>query len=164
MSDTYFKITEKEKSSCFSSSMVQNIPGMICVLSDARDMQEKHERLDANVMVRLGAWKPISDSMWETMVQQSRNGQSNDAFADINVDEGRATLSDWLVNNGGRTEVTGEMNMLTESYKESLVDGKLDQELFVLTLYVFCSVRTFDTQPKYYTPFAPSMGMGGINQ
>ena len=146
MSDTYFKITEKEKSSCFSSSMVQNIPGMICVLSDARDMQEKHERLDANVMVRLGVWKPISDSMWETMVQQSRNGQSNDAFADINVDECRVVLSDWLVSRSGRTEVTGELDELVKCYKESLDGGRLNQERFAIALFDLCEVQIFDTQ------------------
>ena len=164
MSDTYFKITENGSSSCFSSHMAQNIPGMIRVLSEARDMQEDHERLDVNVMTRLGAWKPISESTWETMAQLSRNGQSKNAFADINVDKGRATLSDWLVNNGGRTEVTGEMNMLTESYKESLVDGKLDQELFAMALYDLCSVQTFDnTQPEDYNSTIPSMGMEGIS-
>ena len=152
MSDTYFKITEKRRSSCFTSGMVQNIPGMLRVLSEAREIQEPHERLDVNVMVRLGAWQPIQKSTWETGVKQSRIGQSKDAFAEINVDQNKAVLSDWLINDG-RTEVTGELDKLLQCYEASQANGKLDQERFAVSLYHVSSVEVYGTSeqtpPKY---------------
>ena len=152
MSDTYFKITEKRKSSCFTSGMVQNIPGMLRVLSEAREIQEPHERLDVNVMVRLGAWQPIQKSTWETGVKQSRIGQSKNAFAEINVDQNKAVLSDWLINDG-RTEVTGELDKLLQCYEASQANGKLDQERFAVSLYHVSSVEVYGTSeqtpPKY---------------
>ena len=152
MSDTYFKITEKRKTSCFTSSMVQNIPGMLRVLSEAREIQQPHERLDVNVMVRLGAWQPIRKSTWEDGVKQSKNGQSKNAFAEINVGQNKAVLSDWLINDG-RTEVTDELGKLLQCYEFSLVNGKLDQDRFAVSLYDVNSVEVYviseQNPPKY---------------
>ena len=148
-SETYFRITERRKSSCFSSSMVQNIPGMLCVLSEAREMLAPHERLDANVMVRLGAWQPISESAWEARVKQSRDGQNQDAFADINVSKNSAVLSDRLINDG-RTEVSGKLDKLVQCYEASLVNGKLDQERFAVSLFEAGSVTLY-SQPAQKT-------------
>lgn len=142
MSKTYFKITERRKSSCFSSGMVQNIPGMLRVLSEARDIQEPHERLEVNVMVRLGAWQPISENAWEARVKQSKNGQNQDAFADINVNKNSAVLSDWLTSDG-RTEVSGKLDELVQCYEASLVKGKLDQERFAVSLFEAGSVEIY---------------------
>ena len=149
MSKTYFKITERRKSSCFSSGMVQNIPGMLRVLSEARDIQEPHERLEVNVMVRLGAWQPISENAWEARVKQSRNGQNQDAFADINVNKNSAVLSDWLTSDG-RTEVSGKLDELVQCYEASLVKGKLDQERFAAGLFEAGSVEIY-SQPAQKT-------------
>ena len=149
MSKTYFKITERRKSSCFSSGMVQNIPGMLRVLSEARDIQEPHERLEVNVMVRLGAWQPISESAWEARVKQSKNGQNQDAFADINVNKNSAVLSDWLTSDG-RTEVSGKLDELVQCYEASLVKGKLDQERFAVSLFEAGSVEIY-SQPAQKT-------------
>ena len=149
MSKTYFKITERRKSSCFSSGMVQNIPGMLRVLSEARDIQEPHERLEVNVMVRLGAWQPISENAWEARVKQSKNGQNQDAFADINVNKNSAVLSDWLTSDG-RTEVSGKLDELVQCYEASLVKGKLDQERFAVSLFEAGSVEIY-SQPAQKT-------------
>ena len=125
--------------------MVQNIPGMLRVLSEGQEMQRRGERLDLNVMVRLGAWTPITESTWESKAGLCREGVLKDAVADVNVGKNKLSLSDWLISHDRRTEMNCALDQALEIYRDCLKDGKLDQEQFAAMTADLCTVYS----PKY---------------
>ena len=140
---SYIKITENGAATCCATQMAKNIPGMLRILSEALAIYDGQDTLTSDILVRLGAWSPLDTASWERLANKAVREPCRDSVMEIDADEYTARLSDWFISSG-RTEVSGNLIRLADSYKFALENGKLNQEQFARNLFSLGSVEIFE--------------------